>query len=466
MKTVLVLAGLVPMACGLAFVACRSGSPSTADAGAPAAPPASVRTTADAGHVAPAARCTVASTGPSLGVGVDGVLVGDVVATPTGFAVGVLRSNGPNTSATVILLPPDMTTATVVDLGASVGDSPPAHPFITGGQVFAALYVRGRADAAPAAGSRTLGFFRIDGGKGTLGPTLEQSVDESAAVDVAGGAKGALVAWDEAGPAGDGGRPTGDAARAAGGSHGLIKVAVLDPARPADTRIAPHVVSPDTSDADEPKVAARDGGYWVAWIAHRQQPNGDASAPAELEGPAESRDSRWIEIVAVDDAGKVVGPARRLTSGSGHVSAFTLVARPATAPGQTTLDVFARDDEEASEGAGGRILRIGVRIDGADPPAVLVAEGAGRGAPEVMTAAASTLLFYADTTDHTRLLPLGESGTPLGPSSLEPALSEARPLAASHGASGPKDKPTLFAVFPGERGTSGLAPVRTLTCGL
>jgi hypothetical protein len=359
----------------------------------------------------------------------------------------------------------------MVDLGASIGDSPPPHPFVTNGQLFAASYVRGRADAATA-GSRTLGFFRIDGDKSTLGATLEQSVDDSAAVDVAGSAKGALVTWDEAGPGGPAGKaaPPGDAARSTGSSaqsHGVIRVAVVDPAQTGDLRAGSRIVSPDASDADEPKVAPREGGYWVAWLAHREQSSVDASAPAELEGPGEARDSRWVEILPVDDAGKPAGAVRRLTPASGHISAFTLVPRPTGAPAQSTLDVFARDDEEASEGAGGRLLRIGVRVDAVESPTVLVADGAGRGAPEVMTGAGPSLVFYADTTDHSRLLPLSEGGAILGPSSPEPALSEARPLwaaSATRGGAAAKDKAGVFAVFPGEHGPAGLAPVRLLTC--
>jgi hypothetical protein len=449
---------------GLTLVACHRPPPSPVDTGAPAPPaPSPVATGPDASAGSPA-RCKVVSTGAALGVGADSVLVGDVVPTAAGFAAGLLRSVGASMSAAVAVVPEDLSTATMVDFGVAPGDTPPPHPFVTANQLFAATYVRGREDGGRAR-SRTLGFFRIDGDKSSLVATLEQAVDESAAVDVAGGAKNALVAWDEDAPV-----ATRNGAGSPAGGHGVIKVAIIEPTRAGE----PHVASPETSDADEPQVVSRAGGYWVAWLAHRPQVHAeagtstDAQALTDLEAPAEARESRWIESVALDDAGKAAGPVRRLTSASGHVSAFTLAARPTPSPSQDTLDVFARDDEEASEGVGGRLLRVTVHVDSADPPTVLVPDGAGRGPPELLGSGPSWLV-YADSADHTRILPLGEAGSPLGAPSVEPALFEARALTGTPGAAPTaKGKPALFAVFPAEHASADspgrVAPIRALIC--
>jgi hypothetical protein len=439
----------IPLALGMGLLAaCHRATPAPSDAGestdgmARPTTPERGRALAmapEAGAAVAPARCKVLSTGPALGQGADSVLVGDVAKAATGFAIGLLRAAAARTSAVVAVFPEDLSSVTLIDLGPAVGDTPPPKPFAMGHQLFAATYVRQASDGGA---RRTLGFFRIEGAASSLAGSLEQAVDESVAVDVAAGPTGALVAWDEDAPA---------------GGHGVIKVAPFGTTRVGEARIA----SPDTSDADEPQVAARTGGYWLAWIAHRAQAvvtggKGDASV-ADLEGPAEGREFRWIEGVALDDEGKAIGAVRRLTSASGHASAFTMMNRAQEGGGADALDVFVRDDEEPAEGAGGRILRITLPTEGPSSSSVLVPEGAGRGAPGV-TAGTPGWLAYGDIAEHTRLLPLGQAGSTPELSSLEPALDEAALIGSG------RVNPALFAIFPGEHASAGLAPIRMLSC--
>jgi hypothetical protein len=129
------------------------------------------------------------------------------------------------------------------------------------------------------------------------------------------------------------------------------------------------------------------------------------------------------------------------------VSAFSLVARTGD-----TVDLVYRDDEEPTEGAGGRVVRVGIRGEGLAPPVVLVPSGAGHGAPEAMSA---SWLVYSDTADHARLLSLDKtaSAEQAGrPSTLEPSLDDGRLLSAS--------ATSLSVLYPREKD----APVRVVSC--
>jgi len=404
----------------------------------------------EAGATTLAARCKMARMGGvALGQGASEVVIGGAVTTPSGLAVGLLRSEGAHASSAIALVAEDLSAPVRVDLGPALGDASPPRAFVAGGQLFAAAYVRSAADAGGTTASRTLGLFRIDGARASATATarrvqsIEQALDESAAFDVASTSPAAaLVAWDE---------------DAQSGNHGVIEVARVSledgpRAEGADGgSSAAHVVSPDTSDADEPQLAARPGGYWVAWIAHRAQIVVGDAATAELEGPAEGREFRWIEVEPLDEAGKPVGPVRRVTSATGHISGFTPAPASPSAPA-AQLDIYVRDEEEAEEGAGGRLLRITVRSDGADPPVVLVAGGAGRGAPDIV----GPWLVYADTNEHARLLPLGEAGSSFA--TAETSLDDARPLGILPASS------QLLAAFPGEHLGAEPGPLRAFAC--
>jgi hypothetical protein len=116
--------------------------------------------------------------------------------------------------------------------------------------------------------------------------------------------------------------------------------------------------------------------------------------------------------------------------------------------------VFARDDDQPSEGAGGSLSRITVHEGGGtiDAPVVLVAEGVGRSAFDVVTAApnsaaqagpAQTWLSYVDAGDHVRVVPLSPVRALAGLPSVEPALEGGRILAVTPTGS-------LIAAFPTE----------------
>jgi hypothetical protein len=258
-----------------------------------------------------------------------------------------------------------------------------------------------------------------------------QQADESLAYDLAwpdgAGAAPPIVAWDE------------DAPLLAGqliADRGVVKVQILGAGKP-------RVASPDTSDAEAPRLLARRGGYWLAWLARRAEPGDDAGAAA-AEGPAERRAYRWVELVALDAKGEATSPVRRITPEKGRVASFDLVT-VAPSPsagaggGDPKLVVVVQDEAAVAEGAGERIVRY--TIDGAKDrieSGEVLDGGVGHALADLLPVAggdASTSrparwLSFTDTQEHAHLAPLGASLALSGAPTLEPSLDGTRIVAS------------------------------------
>jgi hypothetical protein len=399
-----------------------------------------------------AARCKATGSGLALAdaASLAELEIGDAVATEAGFAVGALRKTPAGRVASIALVTSDAKSVTWVDLGPVLGDAPPPMPLARGKELYAALYARAReADAGAArtrarkgeAEARELSFVRIAEGKASPAFVVAQQRDESLAFDVVWTPGAGLIAWDEA---------------ASGGARGVVRVASI--AADGKRALAPHDASPPTSDADAPRLVARKGGWWLAWIASKPEAPPDAAAGAEpeIEGPGEEKSFRWSELVALDDQGNVAGEAKRATSDSGHVVAFDLALRA----NGVDLDLLVYDEESSAkdERASGRIARVTVHAGSIDAPLVIVADEVGRGAPDALvTPAGATWLVYPDTHDHLRLVPLDDTRAPLTPPSSEDALDDARPIAVM---STPALPLALLAAYP--KGSA--AQLRVLAC--
>jgi hypothetical protein len=175
-----------------------------------------------------------------------------------------------------------------------------------------------------------------------------------------------------------------------------------------------------------PRIASSAAaGALVFWLARKPEAvtESDASAASEITG--EARAYSWLEVVAVDPHGSAVGAARRITSSTGHVSAYDV--QPLQAAGTGVL-VVARDDGEAVDGSGGALLRVRVRADGQDPPLAFATDGLGRGAPAFVDGSPSWLSWVSPN-EEARLLSLDATGAPMQLPSAEPSLDDGRPLA-------------------------------------
>jgi hypothetical protein len=261
--------------------------------------------------------------------------------------------------------------------------------------------------------TRELRVARVDEAKlgETLGSVVEQH-DESLAFDLdwpeGGGA--ALVAWDEDAPP-----PKQDGAGAGKGiERGFVKVRTLGDGK---TRVA----SPETSDAESPRLLSRPDGFWLAWLSRRTE----ETHGSFVEGPGEKRAFRWVEVVALDARGDPASPVRRVSPERGRAVSFELAKGEG---GQ--LVVFVQDEAASGEGAGGRIVRHvvgGDRVETSD----VVDGGVGHAIAELVRGTRETSwLAWNDGNDRVHLLPLGEKLAPTSASTQEASLEGARVIGA------------------------------------
>jgi hypothetical protein len=185
------------------------------------------------------------------------------------------------------------------------------------------------------------------------------------------------------------------------------------------------VASPETSDAEQPRLVARPGGFWLAWLARRAE-----DQAYSVEGPGEKRAYRWVEVVPLDARGEPTGPVRRVSSEKGRAASFELSSSSSNG---SDLVVVVQDEAAPSEGAGARIVRYRVaeKVESAD----VVDRGVGNVFAELVPSVAQSdgprWLAWSDTSERAHMTPLGPGLVPAGPTSSEPSLDGARVLAAS-----------------------------------
>jgi hypothetical protein len=391
---------------GLGMGSChRAADATVADASAQVAP-------ADAEIVAPKAstlpaRCQPSASGLSLddASGPSDLEIGDAIEGASGYAIEIVHRVPTGRLAAVALVPADAAALTVRDLGPTLGDAPPPRVAWRGGEMLAVSYALSKRPDV-----RELSIYSLPGmGEARVTGTILESRDDSLAFDLAS----SLVVWDEAKP---GAVP-----------RGVIRIAEIGAdARPGVNRD----LSPAESDAEVPRIGVTAAGeVLVFWIARRPEaPLAlDASPSSEVTG--EARAYSWLEVISVDTHGVPVGPARRLTSSTGHVGTYDIEPLPRSgARKENPVLVVARDDGEAVDGSGGVLLRVRVRADGQDTPVAFATDGLGRGSPAFVDGAPPWLSWVAPR-EEGRLLALDASGTPIQLPSAEPSLDEGRPLA-------------------------------------
>lgn len=449
-RALFISCSLVP----LAIVACKKDPPPdpVANTNAPLIVP-------PAPSVVPEAlpRCRI--DGARLTIPGDDVVVGDAIVTSDALWVGVVRGEGKKRLAGLVKASLDLTSQKIVEIAPSVGDDPPPSPRLPrGGGTAVTFFTR-----AP----RKLHIARVDvaGTLGKVEATIPQQSDESLAYDIAwtdaqgGEASPPLVAWDEDAP------PSTDMTKVpilGVPDRGVVKVQLG--VEGAKARVA----SPETSDAESPRLLPRKGGFWLAWLARKTDARGLQDGGVRAEGPGEHRAFRWVELVALDPKGEAVSPVRRVSPERGRVVAFDL------AGGGTDreLVVLVQDEAARTEGGGERLVRYSVDGEKADTieGSELVDAGIGQALAEIVAAPSPGMppyrwLSFADVRERTHLVPLGAGVRSAGAPTAEPSLDGARVLG-----SGPGD--IVFAVgsaggdgggLPGALG-AGRVELRRLSC--
>ena len=393
---------------------------------------------------AEAARCRPKSRLAEIASLSGGFEVGDALPFPGGIAVSLLHDTAEGTVASVALLAPDGSSPRLIDLASPPGDAPPPRLAWRGKDLAVAEYVSRRKGAHPA--TQELALWNVDpkasaivsadsDAAGSGSPPVEPSLyipqpRDCLGFDMAYGAGGGVIAWDDA--------------TSENPPRGVIRVAAVS----TDSRVeATQVVSPVDSDGEMARVVPNGSGFFVLWIARRPERSGDAgSAGSEVSG--EARAFSWIEMIAIDARALSVSPVRRLTPPTGHVSAYDVRlldgtppalpergqnderSPPAEAP-KPTLLVVARDDGEATDGSGGTLLRVRATDSGPEVASDFATDGLGRGAPILVggiEASVAPWAAWVGRDERLRLLPLDPAGAPAAASSVEEAFDESRPL--------------------------------------
>ncbi|AUX49167.1 hypothetical protein SOCE26_107120 [Sorangium cellulosum] len=351
-----------------------------------------------------------------------------------GFAVGAQREAEGGTVAMVATLSADGAQGKLVRLARSRGDMDPPVVAGAGGAILAAML-------EPNAGGRAIKIAKIDGEHVTWGAELAEGRDESLALDVAASGERAVVVWDDV---------TRD------GKRSRIMLASADVGTMRSVT-SPRPVSQPSTDAETPRVIARPGGYWLAYIARAEEPARRASAKAgdddeDTAAAGETITHQWIEVAPMDETGALTNTPRAITPKDGHVLAYDL-----TLGEDDGLILAFRDDDTPSGSSGGRIGTVLVRLGGAGEPRVIVggdreqdtppeaALGVGAGVPALLPgsrgrapggqpgaagAHAAAWLAIANASGPTQLAALTARGELEGGLHAEPALGRGEPIAA------------------------------------
>lgn len=425
------------LAVSLGAGACRKGEPAAA---ADAAVEASTPTASLAAEPVP--RCRPDPGGLALP---PDALVGDAVVARDALLVGIVHEDKGRRVGAIVRAPLDLANMAVLEVGPAVGDDPPPSPRWDGDAAHVAYLVRHAGAPGLVNASRELRVARLEPAAiGALEGSASQQADESTSFDVAwpdraatdGGAPAAIAAWDE------------DARIAPGRflpDRGVVKVQLLAKGEKA------RVVSPDASDAESPRLLARPGGFWLAWLARHVE---EQDAGYAVESPAERSGFRFVELVALDARGELASAVRRITPEKGSATAFELARGEGG-----ELVVLVQDETASREGAGARVVRHAV-LDGGVESADMVDGGVGQMVVDLVGSsggASGRWLSWTDLGERAFVLPLTPALSAEARASLEPSLDGARLLAATPGA--------VYAVLGGAAdGASGRLELRRFAC--
>jgi hypothetical protein len=318
--------------------------------------------------------------------------VGDGVAFPGGFAVGAIHESDTALAMSVVTLDANGHNPKIIPLGIAHGDVEPPRVFVREGILAAGVL-------EPGVSGRSLRLAKIENGAVTWGATIHEQGGESQAFDVALGDKKGIVVWDED-----------------GATSSVIQVSTFDTSTLSNAT-PPRTISRPLADAESPRLIARPGGYWLAYIGRSAGPE-----DSNNRAPAEDIGQRWIEVVPLDANGSPTALARAATPKDGHVMVFDMAAAP---DGGAVLAY--RYDDTPTGAPGGQVMRVVVHPTSIEPPSVLIEDEVGAGVPNLLPGWIAVL----DAADVTRLAPLGADGQITASLNAEPDVGSGEPVAAN-----------------------------------
>lgn len=213
---------------------------------------------------------------------------------------------------------------------------------------------------------------------------------ESSAFDIAAAGDAALLVYED----------WSDADR-----HGRILAVRLTRAAPGAEPPRGHPVTAVGSDAEAPRVSARRGGYWLAWLVNAPAPSANrprgASDDVATPTAPEAYGARWLSVARLDPSGAISGQVVRLTGRNERVVGFDLTTAPSGAAWLSW-----RQDAPTPGASGGRVFIAEVREDGGRESAVVRDSDVGSGEPTWLYASDDPVrwLTFPDARDRTLLM--------------------------------------------------------------
>jgi hypothetical protein len=377
---------------------------------------------------------------------------GMAVALPAGFFATGLRHESRGAVALLGRVGAEDAPTELVELAHVRGDVLPPRLAGDGADLWIVLQ-----DATPG-GGRQLRIGRFAAGE--LGREVawrqgpEQTSAESSAFDIAAHAGAAVLAYDD---------------WSASANHGRILVAPIGAVPAEGSRIEGRPVSLPGVDAEAPRISARPGGYWLAWLVNATSAGtGRVYDPGEeandRAGAGTAYNARWLSLASLDPRGKLIGEPHRLTARQGRVVGYDLATGPS---GNAWLTW--RQDAPTPGASGGRIAIAEVGADNRPIIRSIRDEDVGAGEPSWLFpgGAVSRWLTFPDSRDQTVLLRVESFGKLSAPLLLGPDLEGAGALAA-------RGEEVLFAVprgralelFPATCKRIERAAIRSVDAGL
>jgi hypothetical protein len=310
--------------------------------------------------------------------------------------------------------------ARVVELERVFGPVDPPQVRASGTHVVAAL-----SDNDAGAGILRLVVLRSAKGKAGVASGAEFSrgrQSESFTIEI--GERSVVLAWDAIDE------------KSRRGVIRAVGVELADPKRSGSVRAA----TPESMDAEAPRLTRRPGGFWLAWLAREEQTKSaarEATRDASDAGPREDNfveaEERRLYVVPLDADGAPQGQPLAVNAAPSQVLTYDLVSLP-----DGGLMLAWRDDRMVGVEQGSvhvaRVRRGGslevhryeqVEL-GAGAPTLLFDASAPKSAP-------SLWLFVGDEADTTRFGVLEDSGKLRGTLTTDPTLGHSDVLAVRAG---------------------------------
>lgn len=394
---------------------CKSRKVELTDAGA-----------SDALAVASAApRCTSPSQGAAFLIGQPSregdageqaldlpfaVELGPAVAHEAGFVVTALRSVAGQTRAVLASVTDDAAGGRLLELGRVHGDVEPPRVALREGRVVVGVVDHDATSTIVRLA--TVSQLTVEP-QLTWGALPRIGNDESQAFDLGIGETRGVLVWDEF-------RKEDGYATLWSLTFGLDDPGSVTPAR---------LISVKGADAEAPRLIRRQGGYWLAYVAHargERRQGGKPSPDIDLESLVELGE-RWVELMRLDENGVRVGEPVRVSRG-GNALVFDLAAGPNGAAW------LAWRDDATSPGVERRAIWLAsVDAAGEIKQQVIEDERVGAGVPRLLTVTATARagwLALATVGDRTSFAPLSAELSLSEPLASEPLAQTGELLAA------------------------------------